>query len=528
MKARRRGEGQKRSVQQHFGPGERPKMGITNTSKANKKPTSLPSLRWALKDGKRHPFTVQPLGNKYMESNAHDVRSIGLGSLALFPDPLLLDLVHSLDWHDLANVARCSKACMILVYHDEPYRLKTMLKFGAAVGVNGWKWQGNWRNTFKHASGLPLDGPPVECRQPYYSDTLFQSWYCANLDLDQFCPKQSSLPRIHARDITVQAFTDQFAKHSRPVVIEGILDGWKAFHTWTTEYLLSKHGHAVMRAESSTMTLKDYFAYASTTNEEAPLYIFDKDFAEKWNLDSSWYSTPSVFPEDLFSLLPKRPDYQWLILGPPRSGSTFHIDPNATSAFNAVLQGTKLWVFYPPNQTPPGIVVAADGSEVSGPVSVTEWFCNYIQQARAEKRGMMEGVQKAGDVVFVPSGWWHCVLNIDSTIAITQNFVAPENLFAVMEFLKNKRDQVSGYGPVDWCEEDPDTSKADNDLYEQFTAALQQHRPELYAEWQRHLLDTCADARKRRPLESLESPRSVWKSLQPGPSDKFSFGFSVE
>jgi hypothetical protein len=54
---------------------------------------------------------------------------------------------------------------------------------------------------------------------------------------------------------------------------------------------------------------------------------------------------------------------------------------------------------------------------------------------------IQNAIDVIGDLVFIPSGWWHSVINLEESIAVTQNFVSRRNLKKVYRFLKSKPSQ---------------------------------------------------------------------------------------
>lgn len=133
--------------------------------------------------------------------------------------------------------------------------------------------------------------------------------------------------------------------YNKPFILTNPARQWPVHRQWTTQRLLDKYSNVKFRAEAVDWPLKTYVDYMKNSNDESPLYLFDRAFAEKMGLKVSSepsptadYWPPACFGQDVFSVLgEQRPDHRWLIMGPERSGSTFHKDPNATSAWNAVI-----------------------------------------------------------------------------------------------------------------------------------------------------------------------------------------------
>lgn len=129
-------------------------------------------------------------------------------------------------------------------------------------------------------------------------------------------------------------------------------------------------------------------------------------------------------------------------MGPERSGTTVHIDPLYTSAWNTSLQGHKLWVLFP--ETIPKFVVKGKAFrgknyEDESINYFTEILPKMIEAEGKERLGMITFIQGPGETVFIPGGWWHAVLNLDDTMAVTQNMMTHTNFDKVWRSLRSER-----------------------------------------------------------------------------------------
>jgi histone arginine demethylase JMJD6 len=245
------------------------------------------------------------------------------------------------------------------------------------------------------------------------------------MDKGMISPHISLLPLVETCDRLDKAdFLSRFGKPGIPFLLKNSLNDTPAMQKWDWQFFIQQYGQRMVivyrtknRNHYQKMLFKDYIDYIQTTEDEDPLYLLD------WFVDKNCpelrddYTVPDYFNSwaDKF-IEALRPKFLAFYIGPKNSASPLHIDIMSTSAWNAVFRGTKLWVFYPPNQSR----FVYDGK-------VNPFNPDYEKYPLYKHAQGMYAIQQAGDIIYTPSNWWHGVLNMENTISLTDNFINSSN-----------------------------------------------------------------------------------------------------
>lgn len=330
---------------------------------------------------------VQPLGNLLFSSSRHNARNPGLGSLSVLPDEILVAIFSELEAIDLLRAQGASHAFYAFTRTEGQWKHEYIKKSNGTLAG----WAGTWRRThllryLAPSTGtnyLPTDNLSID---DIYSDVLYVPHMAAQFDANRLANASrflDNIPRLDARKLRKEDIGET------PLILTNATHDWPAMEgsrKWSLKSLEARFPACKFRAESVTCTLGEYTRYyQNCAAEDSPLYLFDPDFVERTAAYDQMgglscdFSVPEVFDDDLFSLMgSRRPNYRWLIAGPARSGSTFHKDPNATSAWNAVITGRKLWILFRGDVVPPGITVTPDQAEVEAPLSIAGKSSHFL------------------------------------------------------------------------------------------------------------------------------------------------------
>ena len=207
-----------------------------------------------------------------------------------------------------------------------------------------------------------------------------------------------SQPKI---DMTMRSYLDYWETYKRPVINEGC---------WAT----MEHGNCLY--------LKDWHMQLSSSKAE--FYEVPQYFSSDW-LNEYWFAS------DI------QDDYRFVYIGPQGSWTPLHCDVFGSYSWSANICGEKMWLFLPP-----GDEVCFE--DINGKLApdITHINNNDLYPRSHESKQPIRVVQSAGEIIFVPSGWHHQVLNMKDTISINHNWFNGFNLEFVAKRLENAEIEV--------------------------------------------------------------------------------------
>eukprot|EP00879_Flechtneria_rotunda_P022953 GHRR01024262.1.p1 GENE.GHRR01024262.1~~GHRR01024262.1.p1 ORF type:complete len:272 (+),score=112.44 GHRR01024262.1:1844-2659(+) len=138
-------------------------------------------------------------------------------------------------------------------------------------------------------------------------------------------------------------------------------------------------------------------------------------------------------------------DYRFVYLGPAGSWTPLHSDVLRSYSWSANVVGRKRWWLLPPEHT--HLLKDQHGqlpTDLLAPEAAAVW------------EHIIEVMQEAGDVLFVPSGWHHMVVNEVDTLSINHNWINGHNIHWSWALLQYEHEQVSQlledcrYGLLSW------------------------------------------------------------------------------
>lgn len=238
---------------------------------------------------------------------------------------------------------------------------------------------------------------------------------------------KSTFEVSRVENLSRREFEERFLVPQRPVIISGAMEGWPAREQWSNDYLKEKVGARTVRPskahagvhlydpkkqlnDESPMTLAEYIdLLASGAISDGQLYV--TQFPIKTALPELWPDVrfPSFVDERRYGAVS-------LWFGPGNNLTPLHYD--AANNFLTQIRGRKQLMLCPPRETArlypyPFRYVGNHISQVNVASPDLTQFPAWAQADRA----VVE--LDPGDMLFIPTYWWHAVWGIDQNMSIS-------------------------------------------------------------------------------------------------------------
>ncbi|KAJ2743198.1 hypothetical protein GGI20_003925 [Coemansia sp. BCRC 34301] len=251
----------------------------------------------------------------------------------------------------------------------------------------------------------------------------------------------------HREDMTIKEFVDCFLEPNVPVVLgPAFTRCWAARSDWVTPSGTPDFACLAALFPTDLVEVADCDTTYFSDHQRTAMLL--PEFIDKWQNGGQrlyckdWHFTRSPSQYQAFVPLPhlsndwlnayyeevKDDDYKFAYLGGQGTWTPFHEDVFRSYSWSTNICGEKRWILVPPGQN--DLFTDANGNWVHS-------LADYDQKRfpRLHELQKFEVVQRPGETMFVPSGWWHQVKNVGDTISINHNWANEFNLGRMYERL---------------------------------------------------------------------------------------------
>ncbi|KAJ2384333.1 hypothetical protein GGI23_006953 [Coemansia sp. RSA 2559] len=254
----------------------------------------------------------------------------------------------------------------------------------------------------------------------------------------------------HRNDISVAEFAQTYLHGNRPVVLgASFTQHWRARHEWVID---GKPNFARLRELYGSAVVPVAYCNRPYFNDQRRTEMQLSEFLDHWRSDEKMYCkdfhlaqhayeayrAPPHMSDDwlnLFCDLHPGDDYRFCYMGGDGTWTPFHRDVFWSYSWSANICGTKRWILAPPGQEH----LFSDGL---GQTVYNLLDYDASRFPRLDQLKTIEIVQRPGEIVFVPSRWWHQVHNEGDTISINHNWANEYNLPELYTHLRHELDEV--------------------------------------------------------------------------------------
>ncbi|CAM8926130.1 unnamed protein product [Rhodiola kirilowii] len=300
------------------------------------------------------------------------------------------------------------------------------------------------------------------------------------------------IERVNGKEVSYEEFANRYLSKNQPVVLTGLIDDWRACSDWVSQdgrpnlsFFATHFGQSKVQVADCNnrdftdqkrveMTVEEFINHwllnsdkdlndgffqerSCSFSNNSQLYLKDWHFVKEYP-EYIAYQTPLFFRDDWLNLyLDHYPmhedptsdenrsdiccsDYRFVYMGAKGTWTPLHADVFRSYSWSANICGRKRWLFLSPTQSR----LIFDRNMKCSVYNIFE----EVSESKfhgLNKAIWMEFIQEANEIIFVPSGWYHQVHNMEDTISVNHNWFNAYNLHWVWDLLLKDYEEAKSY-----------------------------------------------------------------------------------